>query len=197
MQLPEIIAKIVLISSRIFSRVMMSLTKPLFGSYGRNFNFDPLGSFSYNNIHVGDDVSLGYRPLLMAARSQIRIGNKVMFGPYVSIIGGGHNTAEVGRFMYDVTEKRPGDDLGVVIEDDVWIGSHAIILRGVHIGRGAIIAAGAIVTKDVPHYAIAVGVPAMVAKFRWEVDTILRHEQALYPPDKRLTDEQLKAHRIG
>lgn len=54
----------------------------------------------------------------------------------------------------------------VVIENDVWIGAHSIILRGVTIGTGAVIAAGAVVTKDVPAYAIVAGVPARVVKSR-------------------------------
>ena len=57
-------------------------------------------------------------------------------------------------------EKRADDDLGVVIDDDVWVGTRTIILHGVKIGRGAVIAAGAVVTKSIPPYAVAAGVPA-------------------------------------
>jgi virginiamycin A acetyltransferase len=59
-----------------------------------------------------------------------------------------------------------------IIGNDVWIGAHSVILKGVHIGDGAIVAAGAVVTKDVPSYAIVGGVPAKVIKFRLEQDTI-------------------------
>ena len=54
----------------------------------------------------------------------------------------------------------------VVIDDDVWIGTAAIILQGVHIGRGSIIGAGAVVTRDIPPFSIAVGVPARVTACR-------------------------------
>jgi acetyltransferase-like isoleucine patch superfamily enzyme len=95
--------------------------------------------------------------------------------------------------MVDVkdNEKRPEDDLGVVIEDDVWVGTRVIILHGVTIGRGSIIAAGAVVTRSIPPYAIAGGMPARVLKFRWDIDTILRHEEVLYPPEKRMTRKEL------
>lgn len=173
-------------------RLLMYLYYPLFGSHGRNFIFDPDGYYSYKNIYVGDDVLIGIHPVLMAALSEIHIGNKVMFGPYVTLIGGRHNTSEVGRYMYDVTAKRPDDDLGIVVEDDVWIGSHALILRGVTIKRGAIVAAGSVVTKDVPSYAVVGGDPAKIIKFRWNIDTILEHEKVLYPPEKRLLPQELK-----
>ncbi len=178
---------------RIRKRVLMILYRPLFGSHGKDFSFDPDGQYSYKTIHVGDDVSLGYLPILLATRSRIEIGSKVMFGPEVTILGGNHTTNYVGRFMVDVrdSEKRPEDDLEVVIEDDVWVGTRAIILHGVTIGRGSIIAAGAVITRSVPPYAIAGGLPARVLKFRWDVDTILRHEESLYPPEKRITREEL------
>ena len=64
--------------------------------------------------------------------------------------------------MYDVKTKRPQDDQDVTIEDDVWIGVGSIILRGVTVHRGAVVAAGAVVTEDVPPYAVVGGVPARI-----------------------------------
>lgn len=174
----------------------MLILRPLFSNYGSGFSFDPDGLYSYETISVGTDVNLGWRPILMAAKSQIKIGSKVMFGPEVIVIGGGHNTSEIGRFMYDVKVKRPGDDLGVVIEDDVWIGARAVILRGVTIGRGAIIGAGSVVTQSIPPYAVATGIPARVIKFRWNLETIIRHEEMLYTAEQRFGRDQLENHRI-
>ena len=131
----------------------------------------------------------------MAAESKIIIGSYVLFGPEVVIVAGNHNTSESGRFMYDVKNKRPEDDLDVVIEDDVWVGTRAIILKGVRIGRGAIVAAGAVVTKDAPPYSIVGGLPAKVIAFRWHVDQILQHEAMLYPPGSRLKAEELEKSR--
>jgi acetyltransferase-like isoleucine patch superfamily enzyme len=97
--------------------------------------------------------------------------------------------------MIDVHDKRPDDDLGVIIEDDVWIGARAIVLRGVTIGRGAIVGAGSLVTKNIPPYAIAVGSPAKTIKFRWDVETILEHEAKLYPPEKRFSRDAIQQIR--
>jgi acetyltransferase-like isoleucine patch superfamily enzyme len=171
--------------------------RPRFKEHGKNFYFDPWGSYSFKTISVGDDVSLGERPTLLAPRSHIKIGNHVMFGPEVTIRGGNHVIDYVGRFMKDIKdeEKRPQDDLDVTIQDDVWVGTRAIILHGVTIHRGAVVAAGAVVIKDVPPYSIVGGLPAKVLRFRWDIETILRHEEFLYAPEDRLPREELEKWR--
>ena len=111
-----------------------------------------------------------------------------MFGPEVTIRGGNHRIDVMGKFMSQVTdnEKLPENDLGVVIEDDVWIGTRAIVLGGVTIGRGAVIGAGAVVTKSIPPYAIAAGSPARVLRYRFSKENIIEHEKMLYPEETRL-----------
>ena len=69
------------VGRRVWRRLRMLALRPLFESHGRDFTFDPDGLYSFRNVSVGDDVSLGYRPVLMAALSKIRIGSHVMFGP--------------------------------------------------------------------------------------------------------------------
>jgi acetyltransferase-like isoleucine patch superfamily enzyme len=177
--------------SRGFVRGMATVGR--FASRGHRFSFDPDGTYSFETIHVGDNVNLGIRPFIVAARSQVRIGSNVMLGPEVVIRGGNHRVDVVGQPMIAVA-KEPGDfkfDRGVIIEDDVWVGTRAVILQGVTIGRGAVIGAGAIVTRSVPPYAIAAGNPARVVRLRWTVDVIAQHELALYPPDQRLTPAEL------
>lgn len=64
--------------------------------------------------------------------------------------------------------------------------------KNIEIGRGSVIAAGAVVTKDVPPYAIVSGVPAKVRRFRFEVDDILHHEETLYAEDEKFTRKELE-----
>lgn len=132
------------------------------------------------NISVGDHVFIGSGAYFSAVDSQLEIGSKVMFGPQVGIMCGNHNTRVLGAAMFDVKEKGPEDDLPVRIEDDVWVGFRAIILKGVTLSRGSIVAAGAIVTHDVPRYAIVGGVPARVLGYRWPPNEIEAHERILY-----------------
>ncbi|WP_444950757.1 acyltransferase [Micromonospora ureilytica] len=164
-----------------------------FAARGDNFTFDPDGVYTCETIEVGHNVDLGYRPILMAARARIRIGDNVMFGPEVTVRGGNHRIDQVGVPMIAV-DKEPGDethDRGVVIGDDVWVGTRAVILHGVTIGRGAVIGAGAVVTRSVPPYAVAAGNPARVIRLRWPLNTIRDHERQLYPPERRLTPAEL------
>jgi acetyltransferase-like isoleucine patch superfamily enzyme len=183
--------------SRVLVRLRMLILRPLFLKVGNDFSFDPNGLYSYKNVSVGNNVNLGYRPILMADLSKIQIGNHVMFGPEVVVIGGGHNMSVVGKPMISVHEKTGNEDLGVVIEDDVWIGARAIILRGVRVGRGSVVAAAAVVTKSVPPYAIVGGNPAQVIRFRWNVETILAHERVLYSPDLQFSETELRAWQLN
>jgi acetyltransferase-like isoleucine patch superfamily enzyme len=176
---------------RALRALKMGVLLPAFGRHGRHFHFDPDGFYTYHTIAVGDDVSIGRGPVLMAWKSGIIIGNKVMLGPNVTIIGGDHNTSPVGSFMFDVTLKRPTDDQAVTIDDDVWVGTGAIILKGVHVARGSIIAAGSVVTREVPPYTVVAGVPAKVISVRFDVDTIIAHEARLYEANQRLSAQYL------
>lgn len=88
--------------------------------------------------------------------------------------------------QFEATSK--GD---IVVEDDVWIGYGATILSGVRIGQGAVVAAGALVTKDVPAYAVVGGVPAKVIKYRFPEEIRSRLQQADF---SKLTKEMVEAH---
>jgi len=152
-----------------------------FGSRGQDFEFDPDGTYSYASIHVGNHVNLGAGATLLATRAEIRIGNHVMFGPGVTVRGGNHRFDVVGRYIDTIqeVEKRSSDDLGVVIEDDVWVGGNATILHGVRVGRGSVIGASAVVTRSVSPYSIVAGNPARVIGRRFSDEQVLQHEDAL------------------
>jgi acetyltransferase-like isoleucine patch superfamily enzyme len=166
------------------------LLRYAFASFGKQFFFDPDGFYTFPNIEVGDCVTIGFGSILLASESRIILGDNVMIAPHVTFVGGNHNTSVVGKPMYDVKEKRPHDDEDIIVEDDVWIGTGAIILKGVRVGRGSIIAAGAVVIKDVYPYTIVGGVPAKKISTRFmDRNIILEHEAALYPPEKRLNEQ--------
>jgi acetyltransferase-like isoleucine patch superfamily enzyme len=88
----------------------------------------------------------------------VTIGNTVLLGPNVSIMNATHETEVQSRRENIEYAKK------VVIGDDCWIGGHVVILPGVTIGQGCTIAAGAVVTKDIPAWSVAMGVPARIVK---------------------------------
>ena len=122
------------------------------------------------HIFAADYVTIGRGCTFLCTRADVVIGDHVMFGPNVTVITGNHRTDIRDKYMIEVTdnEKRPEDDQPVVFEGDNWIGANAVILKGVTIGRGAVVAAGSIVTKSVPDYMIVGGNPARVIKGRFE-----------------------------
>ena len=178
--------------SKGIDRVLMFIYRELFASCGKGVYFYPTKSyFFYKTISVGNKVYIGPGAMFLASDSSIKIGDKVMFGPNVSVIGGNHSTHIIGKLMadYKLSDKNPSDDKPIIIEEDVWVGSGAYILSGVTIRRGSIIAAGSVVTKEVPPYVIMGGVPARVIKPRWSVEEIIKHEELAYSPESRLPKE--------
>jgi acetyltransferase-like isoleucine patch superfamily enzyme len=107
-------------------------------------------------ISIGDDV--GMSGCSITAMNKISIGNRVMIGSGVLIMDtDAHPLDAAARQRGEIAQGRP-----IQIDDDVFIGARAIVLKGVHIHRGAVIGAGAVVTRDVPEFAIVAGNPARV-----------------------------------
>ena len=127
----------------------------------KNVNIEKGANFGRGNgIEIGDNSGIGIN---CEVRGPLEIGKDVMMGPEVRIMTSSHNTSQT-----DIPMCQQGHlpKRKVTICDDVWIGTRVIILPGVTIGKGAIIGAGAVVTKDVPEYAVVAGVPAKVIKYR-------------------------------
>ena len=116
------------------------------------------------SIIIGRLTSIGVNCELSAYVADIRIGSHVMIASNCRFFPYDHGT-EPGRLMQEQTLSTKGH---ISIEDDVWLGSGAIVLSGVRIGKGAVVAAGAVVTKPVPGDSIVAGNPARVVKRRGE-----------------------------
>ena len=150
---------------RVGYRARRFLCRFIFKKIGENVNIGKHAYFGIGeNITIGSNSSIGRHSQIigLGRGSELVIGNNVMMGPEVVILVTEHNHSSI-----DVPMCVQGSySSTVVIEDDVWIGIRTIILRGVTIGKGSIIGAGAVVTKDVSPYSIAGGVPAKVMKSR-------------------------------
>jgi galactoside O-acetyltransferase len=112
-------------------------------------------------IILGANIHCNHNVLIDASdKGLIEIGNDVLIGPNVVFRASNHNYNDKNTLI-----RLQGHTGGrIVIEDDVWIASNVVILPNVRVGKGAVIAAGAVVNKDVPSYSLAGGVPAQIIK---------------------------------
>lgn len=134
---------------------------------------------SYGDVNLGRFVSItGPGTVIKSLKKSIHIGSFSSIGQNVCIVDFNHFFERVSssfinysilndEFSLDIKSKGP-----VVLEEDVWVGSNTVILSGVRIGRGSVIGAGTVVTKDIPRYSIAFGSPAKVHSKRFSDNTI-------------------------
>lgn len=122
------------------------------GYYGREIG---------EGLNVGNHSNIGAF-CYIGCSGQIKIGDNVLMGPRVTMSAENHNYADNSQPIKEQGVTR----LPISIEDDCWLGSNSVILAGVTIGKGSIVAAGAVVTKDVPPYSIVAGVPATIIRNR-------------------------------
>ena len=125
-------------------------------------------------VEFGDRVQFGRGCVIQC---DIRFGNHILVANNVAFVGRNDHCIDiVGKTIWDSPR---GLDQPTVIEDDVWIGHGSIILSGVKICRGAIVAAGSVVVKDVEPYTVVANVPAVFLKYRFTAEEVIRHEAAL------------------
>ena len=135
-----------------------SILKSLLGDMGEDVWIEPPLRMAYGkHTHIGNNVYANFN-LVVVDDTDVYIGNNVMFAPNVTISATGHPVCA------DLRRDGSQFSLPVHIEDDVWIGAGAVILPGIRIGKGSVIGAGSVVTRDVPEHVVAVGNPCRVLR---------------------------------
>lgn len=152
-------------SDNIFSKwtrpIRRVFCRQMFTSMGEQVNIEQGARFGTGeNIEIGDCSGLGRNCLVSG---KVKIGNSVMIGPDVMLLARSHR---FDRTDIPMAAQGEGEMRPIVIHDDVWIGARALILPGVTVGEGAIVGAGAVVTKSVPPFAVVGGNPAKIIKWR-------------------------------
>ena len=149
---------------------------------GKNVYIRPLSSDfkGLENLSIGEGSLVPKGSTFYCTVAPLTIGRKVIFGPNPTVITGDHRIDVVGKFIADSLDKLPENDLPVVIEDDVWCGANVTILKGVTIGRGSVVAAGAVVTRSFPPYSVIGGVPARLIRMRFSPEQIKENDSILY-----------------
>jgi acetyltransferase-like isoleucine patch superfamily enzyme len=163
--------KVISVLQRRLANKLIQLQKDQLKRYGANF---------YMASYV-----------VIVSPSEVEFGNNCAVNEFVHILGGGSvlfgNGVWIANHASIITVTHPSDVefigdhpltlSSVNIEDNVWIGSHATILPGVRLGRSCIVGAGAVVTKDVPPYAVVAGVPAKIIRYKEIAPSALHHSK--------------------
>lgn len=183
----KFLLKLSLSFSYIWDKIWSYVWKRNMKYCGKNVYLRPMSSDIKGiwNLSIDDDSLIPKNSVFYCTLAPIMIGKKVIFGPHPTIITGDHRTDIVGKYIMDIEDHDKFEnginryDSPVIIEDDVWCGANVTILKGVRIGKGCIVAAGAVVTKSFPPYSIIGGVPAKLIKKRFSDDEITEHEKLL------------------
>ena len=160
-------------------------------SFGRNVFIDPTVKFRIHEkakIIIGDNVKILNDTWLIAEEGDelrignntfisqnvvisgnVKIGSNVLIAGYVSVIDANHNYSDVNRNM----NEQGGSKADIIIGNDVWIGTHSVILQGVTIGHHSIIGANSTVTKDIGDFVVVAGSPARTIKNRNNMEPLL------------------------
>lgn len=144
---------------RIYKKWRADLARVYCVHVGENVNMEPHVSFNHA-LQIGDNSGIGEHSEIYG---DVRIGNDVMMGTNCIIYSRNHkfDRVDIPMWKQGFSEVKP-----VIIDDDVWIGGRVTILPGVHVGKGVVIGAGSVVTKDIPEYAIVAGNPAKIIRCR-------------------------------
>ena len=148
--------------SRVSQKIRAWMVKGFISSCGKNVNVEHGATFA-RDLVLGDNSGVGVNCRLGGG---VTIGDNVMMGPDCVMLPHNHRTSslDIPMCQQGFEDPRP-----IHIGNDVWIGTRVIIMPGVTIGDHSIVGAGAVVTKDVPEYAVVGGCPAKILKMRNEV----------------------------
>jgi Acetyltransferase (isoleucine patch superfamily) len=145
-----------------------------------------------DNLIMKEGSSLEIGTIILNVNAKFVLGRFSGAGPGLTVVTGNHMSI-IGKYQLGITEEEKSlndinqhYDQDIVVEDDVWIGANVTLLSGVRVGRGAIIAAGAICRTAIPPYSIVMGNPAKVVGFRYTPAQVEEHELLLYKEAERL-----------
>jgi acetyltransferase-like isoleucine patch superfamily enzyme len=167
--------------------------KARFAAFGAGSTFDPTTSriSGHGNFYLGRDVFIGPYAVMSADGVSVTIGDDTVIGPQFCLMAGDHEFRSAGD---PYRGSAAGSNRPIRIGRNVWIGARVTVLKGIVIGDAAVVGAGAVVTRDVPAYAIVAGNPATFIRWRFEgaerdkhqqfIDSQLREPAVTAPPVK-------------
>ena len=149
--------------------------------------YSPQNLFIYENSRLMQDICIINTP-----KEKVIIKKYTAIAARTTFVTNNHiSTVTIPHFLLapaHINDK----SYDIIVEEDCWVGTGATLLAGAHLGRGCIIGAGSIVSKEIPPYAVAVGCPAKIIAVKFSVSQILEHEKALYSEEERFSKEYIE-----
>lgn len=140
--------------------------------------------YEYTRIQYGAKIINNFGKFILKKYSAFGAGLTIATTNHVPTIGIPHFFLG----LYHIND----DEKDIIVEEDVWGGTNVTLLNGAHISRGCVLGAGTMVNKYIPPYAVVVGSPAKIIKYKYNIIQILEHEKKIYPESERLTKSQLE-----
>lgn len=170
--------------------VPLDLSK--YGKLGLHSVVKANSSLVPRNMYLDDWCVIQDRTNFISLNGKLIVKKYSVISSGCTIVPASHRLT-VGVPFYLATTDHINDLEGyIIIDEDCWIGAECILLPNVHIGLGAVVGAGSVVTKDVPPYAVVAGVPAKIIAIKFTKDQILKHEAILYSSEERMSDGELQ-----
>lgn len=142
------------------------------------------------NINDGSTIMNTRANVIFKKNSGAAFGLTAVTGNHMSIVG--MNLKQINDSVKDQQDTNHEFDKDIVVEEDVWIGNHVILLSGVRVGRGSEVGAGSVVRCNIPPYAVVIGNPCKVVGFRFTPEEIIEHEKIQYKENDRLPIDLLQ-----
>ena len=175
----------------IFNHYYVKLNPSQFGYFGDRAAIGaPADLKCPKNIYMYEHARIGRRSTIMTMGDSKFIMKRESGAAEGLVVITSNHKQRIGEFRTGGNDDNAYRD--IIVEEDVWLGINVTLLAGAHIGRGAICGAGCVVRKEIPPYAVVVGNPARIIKFKYSIDDIIRHEEALYSPEERIPREVLE-----
>ena len=169
----------------IYNAYFLKFNKKEFGHIGKNVKLgSPMYWMSPKSIFIGDNTTIwGNAKFIISPKAgKFEIKENCFVGQGLTVITNNHNVRPpISMLQWEVIKDSHFDsNKDVIVEDDVWIGANVTLLPGIKVGRGAIIGACSVVTKNIPPYAIVVGNPAKIIRYKYSDTEIIEHEKIIY-----------------
>ena len=171
---------------------VINLDSETFGEKSKHTSIGYESSIVPSNMYLEDFTRIQNHLNFISYKGKLRVKKYAAIGAGCIVIPGDH-VPTVGIPQYLAGNLHINDvDGEIVVGEDAWVGAGTILLSHCQIGRGAVVAAGAVVSKPVPPYAVVAGIPAKIIATRFTLEQILEHESVLYPPEERTSKEKLE-----